>query len=100
MESCIVAVATDFWPIRTAEGFIATTTVATGAGGGAITDILAAPETPSLTALTTAVPGAIAETTPESVTLATDVLEVDHVIGRPDSATPFASLGVATARAV
>src|SRR5258706_6421670 len=54
---------------------------------------------PSLTALTTAVPGAIAEITPESVTLAIDALDVYQVIGRPVRGAPLASLGVAIARA-
>jgi hypothetical protein len=55
---------------------------------------------PSLTALTTAVPGATAEITPESFTLAIDPLDVYHVTGRSARAAPFASFGVAVARAV
>ena len=55
---------------------------------------------PSLTALTTAVPGATAEIIPESLTLAIDALDVYHVTGRSVRAAPLASFGVATARAV
>jgi len=71
-----------------------------GVGEGGITDMLAVPATPSLTALTTALPGETAETTPESVTLAIDALEVNHAIERPVRTAPFASFGVAIARAV
>jgi len=78
----------------------ATVTVAIGVGGGGITDIVAWPETPSLTALTTAFPGATPEMTPESVTLAIDALDVNHCTGRSVRTDPFASFGVATARAV
>src|SRR5689334_12823020 len=77
-----------------------TASVAIGVGGGGITDMLAWPDTPSLTALTTAVPGAIPDTMPESVTLATEVLELNHDIARPESAFPSASFAVAVARAV
>src|SRR3954471_16114206 len=47
-----------------------------------------------------AVPGATAEITPESLTLAIASLDVYQVIGRPVRTVPFASFGVATARAV
>jgi len=93
-------VACAVWPIRTAEGLTATATVAIGVGGGGTTAMLASPATPSLTALTTAVPGATAEIMPESLTLAIDPLELYHNTGRPVRAVPFASLGVAVARAV
>jgi hypothetical protein len=55
---------------------------------------------PSATALTTAVPGATAEIIPESFTLAIDALEVYQVTGRSVRGVPFASFGVAIARAV
>src|ERR1700675_2437815 len=55
---------------------------------------------PSLTALTTALPGATPEITPESFTLTIDALDEYHVMGRSARAVPFASLGVAIARAV
>src|SRR5690348_4160814 len=74
--------------------------VAIGVGGGGTTPIVAWPETPSLTALTTVLPGATAETTPESVTLATDTVEENQATVRPVSAAPVASFGIATARAV
>ena len=63
-------------------------------------DIAACPATPSLTALTTAVPGATATIVPESLTVAIDWLEVNQVTARPARAFPFASLGTATPRAV
>jgi hypothetical protein len=65
-----------------------------------MTVMLAWPDAPSLTALTTVVPGATAEITPESVTLAIDALELYHVTARSGSGVPFSSLGIATARAV
>jgi hypothetical protein len=65
-----------------------------------MTVMLARPEAPSLTALTTVVPGATAEITPESVTLAIEALELYHVTARSGSGAPFSSFGVATARAV
>jgi len=46
------------------------------------------------------VPGATAEIMPESLTLAIDPLELYHNTGRPVRAVPFASFGVAIARAV
>src|SRR5882762_9885574 len=55
---------------------------------------------PSLTALTTALPGATAEITPESLTLAIAALDVYQVTGRSVRTVPFASFGVAIARAV
>jgi hypothetical protein len=46
------------------------------------------------------VPGARAETNPESVTLAIVALEVNQATGRPGRGAPLASLGIATARTV
>jgi hypothetical protein len=100
LESCSVAVARASCPTKSAEGLTATVTVATGVGGGGVTATLAAPLTPSLTALSTALPGASAETRPESLTLAIDALELYHTTGRSVRALPFASFRVATARAV
>jgi hypothetical protein len=45
------------------------------------------------------VPGATAEIIPESFTLAIDALDVNQVTGRSVRGVPFASFGVATARA-
>src|SRR2546423_6592855 len=86
----------------TEAGLIATTTVATGAGvpAGERTSSVACPETPSLTALTTALPGATAAITPESVTVATAGLDVCQAMGWFAKVAPLASLTVAAARAV
>jgi hypothetical protein len=100
LESSSVAVAWAVCPVTIAEGLSVTITVAMGVGGGGVTAMLAWPETPSLTALTRAVPGATAEITPESLTLAIDALDVNQVTGRSLRTTPFASLGLAVARAV
>jgi hypothetical protein len=100
VESLSAAVACAVWPIRTDGGLTVTVTVAIGVGGGGNTPIVAWPEIPSLTALTTALPGATPETKPESVTLAIDALDVNQEMGRPESAAPVASFGIATARVV
>jgi len=100
LESASIAVAFAVCPIRTADGSTATATVAIGVGGGGVTAILASPATPSLTALKTVLPGVTAEITPESLTLAMDVLELYQSTGRSVRAVPFASFGVAIARAV
>ena len=50
---------------------------------------------PSLVAVIVAEPGVTPETSPELLTVATDVLLLDQVTDRPDSAAPFASFGVA-----
>src|SRR2546423_7405184 len=50
---------------------------------------------PSLVAVIVAEPGVTPETSPEPLTVATDVLLLDQETVRPESATPFASLGVA-----
>jgi len=97
-ESDSVVVAVAVCPTTTAEGVTTTATVATGAGDGGRTAIVAWPETPSLTALTTAVPGATAETSPESVTLATAPLEVNQLTGRPVRMAPTESFVIATPR--
>jgi len=49
---------------------------------------------PSLVAVIVAEPGVTPDTSPEVLTVATDVLLLDQVTTRPDSAAPFASLGV------
>ena len=54
----------------------------------------AVPLLPSLVAVIVAEPGVTPETSPELFTVATDVLLLDQVTTRPDSAAPFASLGV------
>src|SRR5438477_12623275 len=52
----------------------------------------------SLVALIVAEPGVTPETSPEPFTVATDVLLLDQVTARPESAAPFASLCVAVSR--
>ena len=69
-----------------------TSTVATGT---LVTVIDAVPLFPSLVAVIVADPGVAAETSPELLTVATAVLLLDQVTVRPESAAPFASLGVA-----
>ena len=74
-----------------------TETDATGAGGAAVTVSVAEPETPSLVAVTTALPAATAVTEPELVTVATPVLLLANVIARPLRVFPLASFSVTTA---
>ena len=50
---------------------------------------------PSLVAVIVADPGVTPETRPLLLTVATAVLELDHVTVRPESGVPPASLGVA-----
>src|SRR5207245_11072773 len=74
-----------------AEGLV-TSTDATGTG---VTVIAEVPLLPSLVAVIVAEPGVSSETRPPLLTVAPDVLELDHVTVRPESGAPFASLGVA-----
>src|SRR5438445_11852940 len=69
-----------------------TSTDATGTG---VTVIAEVPLFPSLVAVIVAEPGVTPETRPSLLTVATDVLELDHVTVRPESGVPPASLGVA-----
>ena len=62
---------------------------------GAVTVMPAVPVLPSLAAVTVADPGVTAETSPELLTVATDVLLLDQVTVRPESVLPLASLSVA-----
>jgi len=50
---------------------------------------------PSLVAVIVAEPGVTPETSPELLTVATDVLLLDQATVRPESVLPFASLSVA-----
>ena len=61
---------------------------------GAVTVMLAVPVLPSLAALIVAEPIVTPETSPELLTVATDVLLLDQVTVRPESVLPFASLSV------
>jgi hypothetical protein len=97
-ESLSVAVACAVCPTRRDEGLMTTVTLAIGVGGGGVIDIVAWPATPSLTALTTVVPGATPTIMPASLTVATVVLELNQLTARSGSGAPFASLGTATPR--
>src|SRR5256885_16656112 len=55
----------------------------------------AVPVLPSLVAVTVAEPGVTPETSPELLTVATEVLLLDQVTVRPESVLPPASLSVA-----
>src|SRR5439155_22871 len=70
-------------------------TCPTGAPGAGVTVIAAVPLFPSLVALIVMEPGVTPETRPLLLTVATDVLELDHVTVRPESGAPLASFGVA-----
>src|SRR2546430_7448158 len=74
-----------------AEGGV-TSTVATGTFV-TVTDEV--PLFPSLVAVIVAEPGVTPETRPPLLTVATAVLELDHVTVRPESGAPLASFGVA-----
>src|SRR5439155_2599211 len=80
------------WPACTdAEGGV-TSTVATGT---VVTLIDEVPLFPSLVAVIVADPGVTPETRPLLLTVATAVLELDHVTVRPERGAPLASFGVA-----
>jgi hypothetical protein len=63
--------------------------------GDPVTEIVAAPTTPSLVAVIRAVPGESPVTTPVPLTLATDGEEEFQDTDRPDRGAPPPSLGVA-----
>src|SRR5207249_8570066 len=87
-----VPVSCTVWPACTdAEGGV-TSTDATGTG---VTVIAEVPLFPSLVAVIMAVPGVTPDTSPLLLTVATVVLELDHVTVRPERGFPPASLGVA-----
>src|SRR5205807_8975249 len=69
-----------------------TSTVATGTFVTVIDEV---PLFPSLVAVIVAEPGVTPETRPPLLTVATAVLELDHVTVRPESGAPLASFGVA-----
>src|SRR5438046_9179892 len=86
-----VAVSCTVWPACTdAEGGV----TSTDATGTFVTLIDEVPLFPSLVAVIAAAPGVIPETSPLLLTVATAVLELDHVTVRPESGFPPASLGV------
>src|SRR5207244_8879355 len=86
-----VAVSCTVWPACTeAEGGV-TSTVATGTFVTLIDEV---PLFPSLVAVIVAVPGVTPDTSPLLLTVATAVLELDHVTVRPERGAPFPSFGV------
>src|SRR5439155_885243 len=87
-----VAVSCTVWPACTEAEGGDTSTVATGTFV-TVTDEV--PLFPSLVAVIVAVPGVTPETSPLLLTVATAVLELDHVTVRPESGVPPASFGVA-----
>src|SRR5688572_19936962 len=62
---------------------------------GAVTVTVTVPTFPSIVAVTVVLPGPTAVITPACVTVATLVFALCHVTGRPVSALPWASRGVA-----
>src|SRR5437773_12462306 len=66
-----------------------------GAPPDDVTVMAAVPLLPSLVAVIVAEPGVTPETRPLLLTVATVVLELDHVTVRPESGAPLASFGVA-----
>src|SRR5439155_14890016 len=60
-----------------------------------VTVIDEVPLFPSLVAVIVAVPGVTPDTSPLLLTVATAVLELDHVTVRPERGVPFPSFGVA-----
>jgi hypothetical protein len=100
VESLRVATACAVCPTCTVDGLTETDRVAIGVGVGGAMASVAWPEMPSLTALSTAAPGATADIMPESLTLAIAGLEVYQRTARFLSGSPFASFGIAVALAV
>src|SRR5438132_7089235 len=71
-----------------------------GAPPDDVTVMAAVPLFPSLVALIVMEPGVTPETRPLLLTVATAVLELDHVTVRPESGVPPASFGVAVSGTV
>src|SRR5438128_5526917 len=87
-----VAVSCTVWPACTETEGGVTSTVATGTFVTLIDEV---PLFPSLVAVIVAEPGVTPDTSPLLLTVATAVVELDHVTVRPESGFPPASLGVA-----
>src|SRR5207244_6616492 len=92
LASFVAAVSCVVWPGWTAADVGVTLTVATGT---CVTVMLDVPFWPSLVAVVSPDPSALALTIPEPLTVASVVLFEAHVTTRPVSGLPFASLGVA-----
>src|SRR5436309_3128099 len=86
--------------MTTDDAFRDTETVATGAGGGALTVTLAVALRPSHVAVITPEPTPAAVTMPVEETVAAAAFELAHVTTRPLSAAPDASRAVAVSCAV
>src|SRR5437660_9005433 len=87
-----VPVSCTVWPACTeAVGGV----TATGVPGALVTGVDEVALLPSLVAVIVAVPGVTPDTSPLLLTVATAVLELDHVTVRPESGAPGASFGVA-----
>src|SRR5437773_530683 len=69
--------------------------IVTEATGTGVTVIVEGPLFPSLVAVIVAVPAALPVTSPLAVTVATPVLLLPQLTGRPDNGLPLASFGVA-----
>src|SRR5207248_1425680 len=87
-----VPVSCTVWPACTEAVAGVTSTDATGTG---VTVIVEVPLFRSLVALIVVEPGVTPLTRPLLLTVATDVLELDHVTVRPERGAPLASFGVA-----
>src|SRR5947199_1990947 len=87
-----VAVSCTVWP--TCADAVAGLTV-TDATGTVLTVIVAVPLCPSLVAVIVAAPAVTPVTTPLPLTVATAVLLLPQLTGRPDNGLPFASPGLA-----
>src|SRR5437867_4016712 len=87
-----VAVSCTVWPTCTDAVLGLTVTDATGT---VLTVIVAVPLCPSLVAVIVAAPAVTPVTSPLPLTVATAVLLLAQLTGRPDNGLPFASLGVA-----
>src|SRR5436853_1114458 len=85
-----VPVSWTVWPACTEAVAGVTSTDATGSG---VTVIAEVPLFPSLVAVIVAEPGVTPETRPLLLTVATDVLGLDHVTVRPDRRVPARYLG-------
>src|SRR5437660_5106896 len=86
-----VPVSCTVWPAFTDAGGGVTSTAATGTLVVVTAEL---PLFPSLVAVIVAVPGVTPDTSPLLLTVATVVLELDHVTVRPESGVPPASFGV------
>lgn len=100
LASRVVAVSCVVAPTVTLGDAGVIETVATAAGGAAVTVTEADPLCPSLVAVMDVEPAATAVTNPEPETDAMPALPLDHATARPDNAFPLASRVVAESCAV